>query len=406
MRRPETRRAAENEIVKLSHRLETIKPSSTLAMTAKVLELKAQGREVIGFAAGEPDFDTWPHICDAAREAIRRGDFRYTAVGGTPELKTAIAKKLVSDNGLEYSAAEITASCGGKQALYNAMQALLDEGDEVVIPGPYWVSYVDIAVLAGGKPRVVMAAEENGFKLKPAELAKAIGRSTKLLIINSPCNPTGATYSNAELRELAAVLREYEGWLLTDDVYEFVRYDGERPMHLVALEPSLRDRTLVVNSVSKTYAMTGWRIGYAAGPTELIKGMATIQGQSTSNPTAIAQAAAAAALSGPQDLVKPMVEEFKRRRDYVCKRINSISGLSVVVPEGAFYVFVNVGGVLKKTGCKDGDGLAYALLEGAGVGLVGGNDFGSANHVRISYATSMEQLQRGLDSIESWLARF
>jgi aspartate aminotransferase len=392
--------------VKLASRLDTIKPSSTLAMTAKVLELKAQGREVIGFAAGEPDFDTWPHICDAARESIRRGDFRYTAVGGTPELKAAIVKKLARDNGLTYAQGEVVATCGGKQALYNAMQSLLDEGDEVVIPGPYWVSYVDIAVLAGGKPRIVMAAEKNGFKLDPAELARALGKQTKLLIINSPSNPTGATYTAAELRELAAVLREYRGWVLTDDVYEFVRYDGERPTHLVALEPSLRERTVVVNSVSKTYAMTGWRIGYAAGPSELIKAMSMIQGQSTSNATAIAQAAAAAALSGPQDLVVPMVEEFKRRRDFVCARINAIEGLSVVVPQGAFYVFPNVAGALEKSGCKDGDELALRMLEGAGVGVVGGNDFGSPLHVRISYATSMEQLRRGLDSIETWLGQF
>jgi len=392
--------------VKLANRLGTVKPSSTLAVTAKVLELKAQGREVIGFAAGEPDFDTWPHVCDAARESIRRGDFRYTAVGGTPELKSAIVKKLARDNGLTYSAAEVVASCGGKQALYNALQSILDEGDDVVIPGPYWVSYIDMTVLAGGKPRVVMAAEKNGFKLRPAELAEALRKDTKLLIINSPSNPTGATYTGAELRELADVLRSYEGWILTDDVYEFIRYDGERPVHLVAMEPSLRERTLVVNSVSKTYAMTGWRIGYAAGPVELIKGMSMIQGQSTSNPTAIAQAAAAAALAGPQDLLAPMVEEFQRRRDYVCERINAIKGLSVVVPAGAFYVFVNVEGALGRAGCKDGDDLALKLLEGAGVGLVGGNDFGSTKHVRISYATSMEQLRRGLDAIEGWLAKF
>jgi aspartate aminotransferase len=393
-------------LVKLSRRLETIKPSSTLAMTAKVLELNAQGREIIGFAAGEPDFDTWPHICDAAREAIRQGHFRYTAVSGTPELKAAIVKKLARDNALTYASAEVMATCGGKHALYNAMLAIVDHGDEVLIPGPYWVSYADLAVLAGGKPRVVSASERNGFKLRPTELAAALTPATKLLLINSPSNPTGATYDGRELAELAEVLRGYDGWILTDDVYEFIRYDGERPTHLVALEPSLRERTVVVNSVSKTYAMTGWRIGYAAGPSELIKGMSTIQGQSTSNPSTIAQAAAAAALAGPQDLVVPMVEEFKRRRDFVCERINGIDGLSVVVPDGAFYVFVNVSGVLPKTGARDGDDLALKILEGAGVGLVGGNDFGSPDHVRISYATSMQQLRRGLDAIDAWLARF
>jgi aspartate aminotransferase len=401
---PAVARRRRSDFVKLASRLQTVKPSSTLAVTAKVLELKAQGREVIGFAAGEPDFDTWPHVCEAAREAIRRGDFRYTAVGGTPELKSAIVKKLARDNGLTYAASEVVASCGGKQALYNAMQAILNEGDDVLIPGPYWVSYVDIAVLAGAKPRIAMAAEKNGFKLQPAELAAALTKETRLLILNSPSNPTGATYTGAELRELAEVLRGYDGWILTDDVYEFIRYDGERPTHLVAMEPSLRERTVVVNSVSKTYAMTGWRIGYAAGPAELVKGMSTIQGQSTSNPTAIAQAAAAAALSGPQDLIAPMIEEFKRRRDYVCDRINGIDGLSVVVPDGAFYVFVNVEGVLARTGSKDGDELALKLLDGAGVGLVGGNDFGSTRHVRISYATSTEQLRLGLDAIQNWLA--
>ncbi len=392
--------------MRLSSRLGKIKPSSTMAMTAKVLELKAAGREVIGFAAGEPDFDTWPHVCEAAHESIRRGDFRYTAVGGTPELKSAIVAKLARDNGLSYAPAEVMASCGAKHALYNAMQVLLDEGDEILIPGPYWVSYADIAVLAGGRPRIVMGCEDNGFKLRPEELAGAIRPDTKVVLLNSPSNPTGATYRETELRDIAAALRASDCWVLTDDVYEFIRYDGERPQHLVALEPALRERAVVVNSVSKTYAMTGWRIGYAAAPKEVIQAMATIQGQSTSNPTAVAQAAAAAALSGPQDLIEPMVAEFRRRRDFVCERINAIDGLSVVVPDGAFYVFVNVEGALAKTGLADGDALAMALLEGAGVGLVGGNDFGSPRHVRISYATSRAQLERGLDAIERWLAAF
>jgi len=389
--------------MKLSKRLQSIKPSATLAMTAKVLDLKRQGREVIGFAAGEPDFDTWPHVCEAARASIARGDFRYTAVAGTPELKEAIVTKLARDNGLTYAADEVIASCGGKHALYNAIQSIVDEGDDVLILAPYWVSYADIVALAGGRPRFVMGEESKGFKVAPSDLAAALCPTTKLVILNSPSNPTGATYTPEETAEIGKALASYQGWVLTDDVYEFIRYDGSEPTHLVALEPSLRERTVVVNSVSKTYAMTGWRIGYSAGPKDLVKAMATIQGQSTSNPTAIAQAAAAAALAGPQDLRKPMVAEFRKRRDHVCERINAIGGLSVVVPGGAFYVFVNVAGVLDKTRCKDGDALAMAILENASVGLVGGNDFGSREHVRISYATSMEQIDRGIDNIERWL---
>jgi aspartate aminotransferase len=390
--------------MQLAGRLGRIKPSSTLAVTAKVLELKAAGKQVVGFAAGEPDFDTWPHVCDAARAAIDRGDFHYTAVGGTPELKDAIIAKLARDNGLEYEASQVIASCGGKHSLYNAMQSVIDPGDEVVIVGPYWVSYIDLTVMAEGVPKVVMASEASGFKLGPEELEAAIGPKTKLVVINSPSNPTGATYSEAELARLGEVLAKHDVWVLTDDVYEFVRYDGERPRHLASLVPSLAARTLVVNSVSKTYAMTGWRIGYTAGPAPVIKAMATIQGQSTSNPSAIAQAAAAAALSGDQSRLGPMVEEFRKRRDYVCERVNAIEGLSVSVPQGAFYVFVNAHGVIEKAGCKNADELALTILENALVGLVGGTDFGSPEHFRISYATSIEQIERGMDNIENWLA--
>ena len=389
--------------MKLSRRLEALRPSATLAVTAKVLELKAAGREVIGFAAGEPDFDTWPHICDAARESIARGDFRYTAVGGTPELKEAIVAKLARDNGLEYSAGEVMASSGGKHSLYNAMLATLDEGDEVVIPGPYWVSYPDMAVMAGAVPRPVMASEAKGFRLGAEELDKAMGPSTRMVIINSPSNPTGAAYSETELAELARVLASHDCWVICDDVYEGIRYDGARPRHLLQLEPSLRERTAVVNSVSKTYAMTGWRIGYTAAPSQVIAAMSKIQGQSTSNPSTIAQAAAAAALSGPQERLGTMVAEFRRRRDYVCERINAVDGMSVPVPEGAFYVFPNVRGLFDRAGVRDGDELALALLDNAGVGMVGGGGFGSTDHLRISYATSMEQLERGMDAVEGWL---
>lgn len=390
--------------MKLASRLKKVKPSSTLAVTAKVLELKRQGRDVIGFAAGEPDFDTWPHVCAAAHAAIERGDFHYTAVGGTPELKDAVRTKLARDNHLDYAANEVIATCGGKHALYNVLQAVLDPGDEVVIPGPYWVSYADMVVLAEGTPKIVMAAESKGFKLAPSELEAAIGPKTRMVILNSPSNPTGATYSEAEMAEIGRVLAKHAHVsVLVDDVYEFIRYDGKRPRHLLDLEPSLRDRTVIANSVSKTYAMTGWRIGYAAGPAPLIGAVSMLQGQQTSNPSSIAQAAAAAALTGPQDALGPMVAEFHRRRDYVCERINAIDGLSVPVPGGAFYVFVNCSGVLAKAGAKDGDDLALKILENASVGLVGGNDFGSPAHFRISYATSVENLERGLDNIDRWL---
>ena len=372
-------------------------------MTSKVLDLQQKGVEVIGFAAGEPDFPTWDHVCEAAHQAIRDGEFRYTAVGGTPRLKQAICTKLQRDNGLTYSPAEVLASCGGKHSLYNAMQAVLDEGDEVVIPGPFWVSYPDMAALSGGVPRVVMAQESNGFLLTPQELRAALTPRTKLVILNSPSNPTGATYSEEQIAALGRVLAHHTCWIITDDVYEFIRYDGARPKHLATLVPELRDRVIVSNSVSKTYAMTGWRIGYTAAPLPVIRAITTLQSQSTSNPSAIAQTAAAAALAGPQDQLEPMVVQFRKRRDYICERLNAISGLSVAVPGGAFYVFVNCRGVFEKTGVADGDALALQLLDAARVGVVGGNDFGSADHFRISYATSMEQIEKGMDAIERHL---
>ena len=388
----------------LSRRLSMVKPSSTLAVTAKVLELRSSGAEVIGFAAGEPDFDTWPEACQAAHDAISGGQFRYTAVGGTPALKEAICLKLSRDNGLEYKPNEVMASCGGKHSLYTAMQAVLNEGDDVLIISPHWVSYPDMAALNGGVPRFVTASEESDFLLEAEQLRAALRPETRLVILNSPSNPTGATYDEARLAGLARVLAEHDCWVVADDVYEFIRYDGGRPPHLLTLEPTLRERTIISNSVSKTYAMTGWRIGYTAAPQPVIKAMTTLQGQSTSNPSTIAQAAAAAVLAGPQDRLGPMVAEFERRRDVVCDRINAIDGLSVVKPGGAFYVFVNAQGILDRTGSADGDELAMKLLDGAQVGVVGGNSFGSKDHFRISYATSLELLESGLDRIQTWLS--
>jgi aspartate aminotransferase len=387
----------------LSSRLSRVKPSSTMAVTAKVLELKQQGVDVVGFAAGEPDFDTWPSVCKAAHDAIDAGHFRYTAVGGTPALKEAVCTKLARDNGLDFSPAEVIASCGGKHSLFTAMQAILEEGDDVLIPSPFWVSYPDMAALSGGVARFVETSESNGFLLTPEQLSSALRPDTKLVILNSPSNPTGATYSEAQLQALGEVLSRHSCWILVDDVYELIRYDGESPRHLLSMFPALRERLVISNSVSKTYAMTGWRIGYTAGPAPLVKAMNTLQGQSTSNPSTIAQAAAAAALSGPQDRLGPMVEQFQKRRDYVVDRINSIDGFSIVKPEGAFYAFVNASGVFERTGCPDGDALALALLDGARVAVVGGNDFGSKDHFRISYATSMEIISEGLDRIENYL---
>lgn len=393
-------------MAKLSSRLSRVKPSSTMAVTAKVLELKQKGVDVVGFAAGEPDFDTWASVCQAAHAAIDGGHFRYTAVGGTPALKDAICAKLARDNGLEFSPAEVMASCGGKHSLFTVMQSILDEGDDVLIPSPFWVSYPDMAALCGGVARFAVTSEANGFLLTPEDLETALRPDTKLVILNSPSNPTGATYSEAQLEALGRVLVRHQCWVLVDDVYEFIRYDGERPRHLLTMFPELRDRLVISNSVSKTYAMTGWRIGYTAGPVPLLKAMNTLQGQSTSNPSSIAQAAAASALSGSQDELAPMVAQFQKRRDYVVDRINSIDGLSIVKPEGAFYAFVNASGVFKRTGTSDGDSLALALLEGAGVAVVGGNDFGSNDHFRISYATSMAIIEDGLDRIETWLKSF
>jgi aspartate aminotransferase len=387
----------------LSSRLARVKPSSTLAMTARVLELQQKGVQVIGFAAGEPDFPTWSHVCEAAHQAIRDGQFRYTAVGGTPKLKEAIRTKLQRDNDLVYADNEVVASCGGKHSLYNAMQAVLDEGDEVVVPGPFWVSYPDMAALSGGNARIAMADEANGFLLTPKELEAALTPKTKLLILNSPSNPTGATYSEDQLAALADVLTRHACWIIVDDVYEFIRYDGTRPRHLATLQPALRDRIILCNSVSKTYAMTGWRIGYTAAPAPVVKAITTLQSQSTSNPSSIAQAAAAAALAGPQDQLAPMVTEFRRRRDYICERVRAVPGFRVDVPGGAFYVFVNASGAFDRAGVNDGDALALKLLDGARVGVVGGNDFGSADHFRISYATSMESIEKGMDAIERFL---
>jgi len=389
----------------IARRLAAIKPSPTIAVTNLARELKAAGRDVIGLGAGEPDFDTPDTIKNAAIAAIRAGQTKYTAVDGTPELKAAVAAKFRRENGLEYRLDEISVGTGGKQIIYNALMATLDPGDEVVVPAPYWVSYPDMVLLAGGTPVFVTCPDQTGFKLRPEDLDAAITPRTKWLILNSPSNPTGAAYSAAELRKLTDVLlRHPQVWLLTDDIYEHLVYDAFRFVTPLAVEPGLRSRCLTMNGVAKAYAMTGWRIGYAGGPTELIKAMAKVQSQSTSNPCSISQAATVAALTGPQDFIAERAAIFRQRRDLVVELLNRARGLRCHRPEGAFYVYPSCAGVIGRR-TPDGDELADSeafaryLLESAGVAVVHGAAFGMDPYFRVSYATSTELLEEACHRI-------
>jgi len=383
----------------IARRLAAIKASPTIAVTNLARELKAAGRDVIGLGAGEPDFDTPDSIKDAAIAAIRGGQTKYTAVDGTPELKAAVAAKFQRENGLEYRLAEISVGTGGKQIIYNALMATIDPGDEVVIPAPYWVSYPDMVLLAGGTPVFVTCPDQTGFKLRPEDLEAAITPRTKWLILNSPSNPTGAAYTAAELRGLTEVLlRHPQVWLLTDDIYEHLVYDGFEFVTPLALEPGLRGRCLTMNGVAKAYAMTGWRIGYAGGPSELIRAMAKVQSQSTSNPCSISQAAAVAALNGPQEFIAERAAIFRQRRDLVVDLLNQAPGLRCHRPEGAFYVYPSCAGAIGRRtpegdAIADSEGFARYLLEHAGVAVVHGTAFGLDSYVRISYATSTELLK-------------
>ncbi len=393
----------------LAKRLQLIKPSPTLMVTVQVAALRRQGIAVIDFGAGEPDFDTPEHIKDAAITALKQGKTKYTPVGGTAELKEAIITKLQRDNGLTYSIQEVTANCGGKHTLFNAFHALFGEGDEVLIPAPYWVSYSDMVILAGGQPKLLPTTEETGFKITAPQLQKALGPQSKALLLNSPSNPTGAAYSEDELRQLADVVEQSHLIVISDDVYEKFLYDTPRCPHLLTLKPHLRDRVLVANSVSKTYAMTGWRLGYAAGPREVIGAIETLQSQSTSNPTSITQAAAVAALTGDQEPVSIMAKEFAKRRNYVVQRLRAIPGIACTLPEGAFYVFPRVstyfGAKWQDNTITSAMALSLYLLQEAKVAVVAGEGFGSPDHLRISYATSMQNLEQGLDQIEAALKR-
>ncbi len=390
--------------MKLAQRVGKIQPSPTLAITAKANALRAEGRDVIGFGAGEPDFETPANIKEAAMDSIRNGFTRYTPVGGIPELKDAIIEKLRRDNGLAYARSEIVVSCGAKHTLYNLAQALFEEGDEVIIPSPYWVSYPDIVLLAGAEPVILDTQEAGGFKVTPDRLAETITTQTKALILNSPSNPTGAAYTFDEIKALAEVVIEKDILVLSDEIYEKIVYDGFSFSGIAMVGEEAKNHSVVVNGVSKTYAMRGWRIGYAAGPEEIVSAMTKIQSQNTSNPTSISQKAALEALNGDQSTVDEMVEAFAQRRDYIVGALNGTAGISCFNPEGAFYVFPNVSALYGRTyqGSVITDSASFAeyLLDVANVAVVPGVAFGSDAHIRLSYATSMENIQKGVERIQ------
>lgn len=391
--------------IKLSQRVQSIKPSPTLAITARAAALRAEGKDIIGLGAGEPDFDTPDHIKQAAVEALNKGQTKYTAVDGTAELKNAIIKKFSRDNGLTYEANQILVSCGGKQSFFNLAQALLESGDEVIIPAPYWVSYPDMVLLADAKPVIIIGDRDQRYKITPQQLEDAITDKTRLVVINSPSNPTGMTYTKAELEALGDVLRKHPEILIaTDDMYEHIYWADEPFCNIVMACPDLYDRTIVMNGVSKAYSMTGWRIGYAGGPAQLIGAMKKIQSQSTSNPTSISQAASVEALNGDQGCVQTMLVAFKKRHDFVVEALNEMPGITALETDGTFYVFPDITGVLaNKPELKDDMDFAEALLVEKGVAVVPGTAFGLKNHIRLSIATSETNLQNALQRIAEFI---
>ncbi len=392
--------------VQLSDRVNNIKPSPTLAVTNRAAELRAAGKNIIGLGAGEPDFDTPDHIKQAAIQALNEGFTKYTAVDGTPALKKAIINKFKNDNGLEYDAKQILVSCGGKQSFFNLSLALLDKGDEVIVPAPYWVSYPDMVIMADATPVVVTTTQEQRFKMTAEQLEAAITDKTRLVVLNSPSNPTGVAYSADELRALGEVLLKHPNVLIaTDDMYEHIRFNDEPFVNILNACPELYDRTIVLNGVSKAYSMTGWRIGYAAGPATLIGAMKKIQSQSTSNPTSIAQVAAQAALEGSQDCVAEMVVAFKARHEFVVSTLNAIDGVSCIPADGTFYAFPSFQNIIDNDDRFEDDiALAEFLLIEAGVALVPGSAFGAPGNMRLSFATSMEVLEDALSRISKALS--
>ncbi|MDH3445294.1 MAG: pyridoxal phosphate-dependent aminotransferase [Deltaproteobacteria bacterium] len=392
----------------LAQRTQGIKPSITLAIAAKAGKLRSEGIDVVNFSAGEPDFDTPERIKAAAIEALRNGMTKYTDVKGIEPLREAVVQKYEREFGLSYRKEDVLVSCGAKHSLYNIMQAVLDPGDEVIIPAPYWVSYSDMALLAGGVSKVIATSEATGFHITADQLSATLTPRTRLFILNSPCNPTGATYDRNELIAIGKILEKHHCLIIADDIYEKIIYDGCEFHNLVALCPALSKRAILINGVSKSYAMTGWRIGYALGPADVIAAAGKIQSQSTSNPTSIAQAAALEAIRGNQDDVARMVQEFHKRRDAIVERLNSIIGIRCLKPQGAFYVFPNVSGLFGKqikgktlnAPCE----VADFLLEEANVAVVPGEDFGSRQHIRFSYATSLSEIDKGCSRIRSAVA--
>jgi aspartate aminotransferase len=389
--------------ITLSNRVKSVKPSPTLAITARAAAMRAAGKDIIGLGAGEPDMDTPDHIKTAAIKAINDGFTKYTAVDGTAGLKKAIIAKFKNDNGLDYIAKQVLVSCGGKQSSYNLTQALLNPDDEVIIPAPFWVSYPDMVLLADGIPVIVETTQTQRFKISPEQLRQAITEKTRLVFINSPSNPSGIAYTLDELTALGDVLKEYPDIIIaTDDMYEHILWQQGTFVNILNAHPDLYDRTVVMNGVSKAYSMTGWRIGYAAGPADLIEAMCTIQSQSTSNPTSISQVAAEAALTGDQSFIDRMCTEFKQRHDFVVSELNSIDGVDCIETDGTFYVFPNVQGLIDRLdGIADDLAFSEYLIEKAGVALVPGSAFGSPGHIRISIATSMGNLSKAMERIKN-----
>jgi len=384
----------------LSNRVQKVKPSATMAVTAKANELKAQGIKVVPMGSGEPDFDTPSNIQTAAVDAIRGGQTRYTAVDGTAELKSAIRDKFMRDNELEYSANEVMVSCGGKQVFYNLCQAILNEGDEVIIPGPYWVSYPDMAILADATPVIIETGLDQDFKITPEQLESSITKNSKLLVLNSPSNPTGSVYSKEEIEDLGKVLERHpQVYIISDDIYEHILLGDDEFVNIAMACPKLKDRIIILNGVSKAYAMTGWRIGYAAGPEGIIKAMKKIQGQSTSNPTSIAQAAAVEALNGDQTFIDTMVEAFSSRHDFIVESLNAIDGIECPRSSGAFYSFPRVQGFIDRLGLSDDVEFATYCLEKLNIALVPGSAFGASGYARFSFATSMDNIKEAVDRL-------